>query len=176
MLLGSKMPAELDLFRTLKMLLVHDLVEVYAGDTRVYDTLVRKIDDGELMYDATKIANKMEREELAASKLFSILPEDLHDDFQGLFTEFEQVRTLEAKIAKVLDKIHPLLQSSVTDGKDYKECQSTYRGEMQLVKKHIDRLPEECQPIFVSMVTQLLDDAQKRGWLVNEESKGVVVA
>ena len=79
MLLGSKMPAELDVFRTLKMLLVHDLVEVYAGDTRVYDTLVRKIDDGELMYDATKIANKMEREESAASKLFSILPEDLHD-------------------------------------------------------------------------------------------------
>lgn len=172
MLLGNKMPAELDLFRTLKMLLVHDLVEVYAGDTRLYDTLVRI--DGELVYDATKIANKMEREASAASKLFSILPQDLYDEFHGLFSEFEQVMTLEAKIAKVLDKIHPLLQSSVTDGKDYKECQSTYSGEMQLVKKHIDRLPEECQPIFISMVRQLLDDAQKRGWLVNEESTGVV--
>ncbi len=169
MLLQKEAPIGLDFLRTLRMLLTHDLVEVYAGDTRLYDTLVVvpcMAGGTVLQYDEDKVANKKKCEQAAAAKLFSLLPADLCEEFSDLFREFEARETLEAKFAKALDKLHPLLQSSVTDGQDYRECGSTYSGEMQLLQDHFDCLPEKPRDFLWAMARKLLDDAKNKGWLV----------
>lgn len=85
----------IDIERTLKLVLVHDLVEIHAGDTCLFD-------------DAAK-ADQHEREALAASKLFALLPDDQSAHFRALWDEFESLATAEAKFAKAMDRLQPLL-------------------------------------------------------------------
>lgn len=92
----------IDTLKTLKMILIHDLVEIYAGDTFLFDKKRRR----------TKVA----RERRAAKKLFSKLPKDLQKEFTDLFNEFESGKTTESKIAKSLDKLQPVLQNMLSDG------------------------------------------------------------
>lgn len=80
--------SRLDLLKVIKMLLVHDLVEIDAGDTFAYDEEGHK--------------DKAEREEAAAERLFSLLPEDQRDEIYELWREFEDRRTPEAKFAAAL--------------------------------------------------------------------------
>ena len=85
----------IDVGHTLRLVLVHDLVEIYAGDTPPYD-------------DAAA-ADQRERETKAAGELFSILPADQADRLRRLWDEFEERRTPEARFAKALDRLQPLL-------------------------------------------------------------------
>ena len=89
-----------DCFKTLKIILVHDLIEIHTGDDWV--TTKEKKDD-------KRIAEKE-----AADKLFSILPVDLEKEFRGLWEEYDQGETIEAKIAKGLDKLSYSLQHSIS--------------------------------------------------------------
>lgn len=86
-----------DLLRVMKMLLVHDVVEIDAGDTFAYDA------DGHV--------DKEERERRAADRLFALLPDDLGADMRALWDEFESQGTPEARFATALDRLHPLLQN-----------------------------------------------------------------
>ena len=91
-----------DLDRALKMLIVHDVVEIDAGDTFAYDTAGN--------------VNKAERERAAADRLFGLLPPDLAHELRALWEEFEAFATPEARFANAVDRIQPLLQNLHTHG------------------------------------------------------------
>ncbi len=107
MLLGEYSNEELSCEKTICMCLVHDLVEVYAGDTYAYDEVGN--------------ASKREREVAAADKLFGMLPEDQAAYMRGLWDEFEEAKTPEARFAHTLDKIQPLMLNHETKGLAWKE-------------------------------------------------------
>jgi putative hydrolase of HD superfamily len=89
--------AGLDLLRVVKMALIHDVVEIDAGDTFVYD--------------AVGNADRREREERAAERIFSILPADLALEMRALWEEFEAQESAEARFATALDRFQPVLQN-----------------------------------------------------------------
>src|SRR5690606_28879866 len=93
---------DLDITKVLKMLLIHDLVEIYAGDTFCYDEKAN--------------LNKNQRELEAAERLFSILPPDQNQEFRDLWDEFEKRETPEALFAASLDRIQPLICNYLTGG------------------------------------------------------------
>ncbi len=84
-----------DVLHVMKMVLVHDVVEIDAGDT--------------YCYDAKGNEDKAQREQKAADRLFALLPEDQEKEFRGLWEEFEEKATPEAKFANALDRIQPML-------------------------------------------------------------------
>lgn len=93
---------KLDVLRVLKMLIVHDLVEIDAGDTFAYDTAA--------------MANQHEREVVAAERIFGLLPEDQAREFRGLWDEFEAKETPEAKFATAVDRFQPVLLNCRAQG------------------------------------------------------------
>jgi putative hydrolases of HD superfamily len=93
---------ECDLVRALQLMVVHDLVEIDAGDT--------------FAYDAAAQATKMAREVEAADRIFSLLPPDQASEFRALWEEFEAQRTVEARFAHAVDRIQPLLQNAHSGG------------------------------------------------------------
>ena len=99
----------IDLLHVISMVLIHDIVELDAGDTYAYDT------EGN--------ATKRERELAAAERIFSILPEDQAKYFRSLWDEFEEEETAEARFAHVLDNIQPMILNDASDGKAWKEHQ-----------------------------------------------------
>lgn len=106
------LPKELDYAKMLELALIHDLVEIYAGDTFTFD------------YEARK--DKKEREEKAAKKLFSILPKELEEKFHYLFDEYENRTSKEAQIVYSFDKLHPMMQVTMANGIDWKENKITF--------------------------------------------------
>lgn len=101
MTLAEYAPSGTDIDRAIKLCLTHDLVEVYAGDTFCYDTAGN--------------ADKNERENAAAQKLFSMLPPDQKEEFETLWQEFEENATNEARFANALDRMQPFLLNAETD-------------------------------------------------------------
>lgn len=97
----------IDIARTMMMCLIHDLVEIDAGDTYAYDEAAR--------------ASQAEREQAAKERIFSILPDDQRDDLQGLFEEFERGDTAESKFAHAMDNFQPLLLNDSNGGGDWIE-------------------------------------------------------
>ncbi len=97
---------KVDLFRVLQMALVHDMVEIYAGDTFCYDT--------------AGAADKHERETAAADRLFAILPPDQRDYYKELWREFESMETPDSRYAAAIDRIQPLLNNYLTNGHTWK--------------------------------------------------------
>lgn len=98
---------DIKLDKTIFMVLIHDLVEIDAGDTYAYD---------EKGYET-----KRQREELAAERVFGLLPEDQAKELRDLWEEFEECKTPEAKFANTLDKIQPLMLNDATDGRAWRE-------------------------------------------------------
>jgi len=98
---------ELDVLKVLKMLLTHDLVEIYAGDTFCYDK------EGNM--------NKRERETEAANKIFGILEDDKRDEFRSLWEEFEDMKTPEALFAASMDRLQPMINNLYNDGGTWKK-------------------------------------------------------
>lgn len=93
---------QLDVLRVLKMLLIHDLVEIDAGDTFAYDT--------------ARMAGQHEREARAAERIFGLLPPDQAVEFRALWDEFEARATPEARFAAAIDRFQPMLQNCLTEG------------------------------------------------------------
>lgn len=97
---------DLDILKVLGMVIVHDLVEIDAGDTFVYDEAAM---DG-----------KLDRERGAADRIFGLLPEDQANHFRALWDEFEERETPEARFAAALDRLQPVLLNVNTDGHAWK--------------------------------------------------------
>ena len=98
---------EVDISKVMLMCLIHDIVEIDAGDTYAYD------EEG--------LRTQKEREEKAKERIFSLLPEDQKREMSALFDEFEQYETPEARYAHALDNLQPLLLNDSNDGGDWKE-------------------------------------------------------
>jgi len=97
---------EIDLAKTMMMALIHDIVEIDAGDTYAYD--------------AEGLVTQKEREEMAARRIFGLLPADQGKELRALFDEFEAYETPEARFAHAMDNFQPLLLNNSNDGGDWK--------------------------------------------------------
>lgn len=98
---------EIDVLRTISMILIHDVVEIDAGDTYAYDENGKK--------------SQREREVKAAERLFGMLPKDQTVKFRNLWEEFEAQETKEAKFARTMDNIQPVVLNDASDGKSWVE-------------------------------------------------------
>lgn len=107
LLLSEYANEDIDVLRTVSMILIHDIVEIDAGDTYAYD------EEGK--------ATQREREQMAAERLFGMLPKDQGVRFRALWDEFEAAVTPEARFARAMDNIQPLMLNAATDGKAWRE-------------------------------------------------------
>ena len=138
MLLGEYANEKIDVLHVIKMVLIHDAVEIDAGDTYAYD------DKGN--------ETKREREEKAADRIFQILPENQAKEMRDLWEEFEEGKTPEAKFANALDRVQPIMLNDITGGRAWREHdvaasqvikrnQNTHLGSEELWK-HVEDLVE----------------------------------
>ena len=102
---------DFDVAKAMMMALIHDVVEIDAGDTYAYDTKA--------------LETQKEREEKAADRIFGILPADQRDALRALFDEFEAGVSPEARFAKVMDNFQPLLLNNSNGGADWREHRVT---------------------------------------------------
>ena len=130
----------------IKMLVVHDLVEVYAGDTFAYD------DKGN--------ASKEEREKEAADKLFSQIPPEQGAEIRSLWEEFDASETVDAKYAACLDRLQPFLHNTLTEGHSWKEGH-TRREQVEKRMKII----KDFMPAVYEWVDKNLDRGMEKCWL-----------
>lgn len=101
-----------DVLKVLKMVLIHDIVEIDAGDTFIYDT--------------TKSHDNTEEELVAAKRIFGLLPAEQAEEFIAIWTEFEEGITEEAKFARSMDRFEPLLQNTSNNGGTWREFNVGY--------------------------------------------------
>ena len=136
-----------DIGHVIKMCVVHDLIEIYAGDTFAYDV------KGNL--------DKAEREEKAADKLFALLPEEQGAYIRALWEEFDAMETADSKYAACLDRIQPFFHNTLTEGHTWVESGTTNRAavekRMSIVKKFM--------PSVYPWVEKNIDNAIAKGWL-----------
>lgn len=135
-----------DIGRVVKMCVVHDLVEIYAGDTFAYDV-------------AGNIGKK-EREDAAADKLFAQLPKDQGDLIRSLWEEFDAMETADAKYAACMDRLQPFFHNTLTDGFTWVES-GTNRD---VVEKRMAVI-KEFMPRVYEWIDSNIDHAIEVGWL-----------
>lgn len=135
-----------EISRVVKMLLLHDVVEIDAGDTFVYDVAA---------------SVEQEQKELeAAKRLFAMLPQDQGQPLLDLWLEFESAQTADAKFAKALDRIIPMLLNYHNQGQSWQEHGVT-RHQALTVNQKI----EFGSKALWTKAQQIIDDATKNGWL-----------
>ncbi|MGR5155737.1 HD domain-containing protein [Vibrio owensii] len=138
--------APIDIARVMKMLLIHDVVEIDAGDTFVYDVAASK--------------EQEEKELKAAERLFSMLPSDQGDELFSLWKEFEAAQSDDAKYAKALDRLIPMLLNYHNDGQSWKEHGVT-REQALTINKRI----EYGSVTLWDKAKELIEEATEKGWL-----------
>jgi putative hydrolase of HD superfamily len=136
-----------DLLRALKMVLVHDIVEIDAGDAALYDEAGN--------------ADKAERELAAADRLFSLLPPDQAEEIRDLWEEFEARTTPEARFARALDRVQPLLHNYHTGGRTWRELGVTAE---QVPAKNREVVFDGCSALG-EYVVNLIADGVAKGYL-----------
>jgi putative hydrolases of HD superfamily len=144
--LAEYAPPGTDIGRVIKMLLVHDLVEIDAGDT--------------FCYDVQGYLSKAEREVEAANRLFGMLPTQQEQELRMLWDEFEEQNTQDAKFAAVLDRIQPFLHNQKTEGGTWK----IHGISREQVMKRMAPV-ETGAPKLWAFVLQLIDDCVASGYL-----------
>jgi putative hydrolase of HD superfamily len=112
MILSEYSNDAIDIQKVIAMAIIHDLVEIYAGDTFIYDEQAK--------------VDQQEREKSASEKIFGLLPEDQRNHFLKLWNEFEEKSTPESKFARSIDRIVALLLNLKSNGKTWKEHQIDY--------------------------------------------------
>ncbi|MCD6353851.1 MAG: HD domain-containing protein [Proteobacteria bacterium] len=146
LLLSEYSDEDVDLFQALKIALVHDIVEIDAGDTYCYDNITA--------------LDKFEREKKAANRIFGILPQDQENQMQELWEEFEAGVTPESKFARSLDCLLPLLHNYCTEGKSWKEHGIT----RDQVIDHTIKIQDISSTLW-DFVRSTIDDAVAKGYL-----------
>ena len=146
LLLEHAQAKNIDILRVVTMLLVHDLVEIDAGDT--------------FCYDKAGNMDKLERETKAADRIFNLLPEDQAAYLRELWDEFEARQTAESRFAAAMDRLQPLLHNYNTEGGTWKEH-----------RIHKKQVIERNHPIAFGSATlwdfaaDMIDDAVVKGYL-----------
>ena len=139
----------IDSLRVLHMVLVHDIVEIDAGDTYCYDEIA--------------VRDQKVREQEAATRIFGILPDGQAREFRELWDEFECRETPEAKFAHALDRLQPLLHNYHTQGKSWLEHGvrvDQVLDRNRVIKDGSERLWREAE--------RMINDATGKGWLARE--------
>lgn len=135
-----------DVGRAVQMCVVHDLVEIIAGDT--------------FAYDAEGNSHKEEREKAAADQLFRMLPADQGSMVRGFWEEFDAMETADARYAACMDRLQPFLHNMLTDGHTWVEnatCRSMVEERMKVIKDFMPRVYD--------WVSDNIDNAVAKGWL-----------
>ena len=110
--LAGHSDAPIDVLKVVKMVLIHDIVEIDAGDVFIYDTL--------------KSHDNTDEERIAANRIFGLLPKNQAEELISIWEEFEAGETNEAKFAKAMDRLEPLLQNTSNNGGTWKEFGVNY--------------------------------------------------
>ena len=150
-LLAEHAAEPVDVARVVQMLLLHDLVEIDAGDTFIYDPAGQ--------------ADKSARERAAAARLFGTLPADQGDELAALWEEFEARQTPEARFAASLDRLLPMLHNLWCDGKSWQEHDIRLS---QVIEVNQDMA--EGAPALWAHIRPLIEDAADRGLLARDSS------
>ena len=132
--------------RAIKMCVVHDLIEIYAGDT--------------FAYDVSGNASKADRENEAADRLFTQLPSEQGAEIRALWEEFDAMETTDAKYAACLDRIQPFLHNTLTEGHTWRDggaVRSQVEKRMTVVR--------EFMPEVYKWISSNLDRSVERGWI-----------
>ena len=148
-LLSEYSNEKIDLVKVITMVLIHDIVEIDAGDTYAYDAVGNQ--------------SKREREVKAADRIFNILPEDQAKKFRQLWEEFEAYETPEAKFAHVCDNVQPLMLNDATDGLAWRE----HDVKKSQVLQRNSRTGEGSQ-VMMEYINKILDKNVESGNLKDE--------
>lgn len=135
---------EFDVTKAMMMALIHDIVEIDAGDTYAYDTEALK--------------TREERESKAADRIYGMLPKEQAEELKALFFEFEAGETPEAKFARVMDNFQPLLLNDLNNGEDWRQHQVKKE---QVVKRQNKSKPGSVEIWEYTM--GLIDENVKKG-------------
>ena len=145
-LLAEYTREKVDLLKVIKMVLMHDIVEIDAGDTYCYDEQAK--------------LDKREREEKCANRIFSLLPEEQAKEMYELWEEFECMETTEEKYAAALDRIQPVLLNYTSEGLSWKR----HSISKEQVLERNSRIQNSSDELW-EYVKSLIDDAVKKGYL-----------
>ena len=146
MVLSEYANEDVDICKVIKMLLVHDLVEIYAGDTFCYDVVGN--------------SDKKERELKAADKIFGMLSEEKGIEMRQLWEEFEEMKTKEAFFAASMDRLEPIFSNYFSGGGTWVK----YNISKAEVHKRIAPLKESSDELW-EFAINLIDDAVARGYI-----------
>lgn len=146
LLLSEYANEPVDVGHVLKLLLVHDIVEIDAGDTYIYDTAGH--------------ADKAEREQRAADRIFGLLPPGQQAELRALWDEFEAQETPEARFANTLDRLQPLLHNYYTEGAAWRE----HGISRSQVYERNERTARGSQALW-DYAKALIDEAVAKGYL-----------
>lgn len=150
LVLGEHSDDDIDLARVVAMVVLHDLVEIDAGDTYAYD---------EAGY-ATKVA----REQEAADRLFGLLPHDQGSHLRGLWEEYEAAQTPDARFANALDRLQPVLLNHATDG----ETWAAHGVTADRVRARNSVIAQGSAGLWAAALARI-DDAVAKGWISEAE-------
>ena len=141
---------EIDILKTISMILIHDVIEIDAGDTYAYDDEAKK--------------TQKERELKAADRIFAMLPEDQQAKFRALWDEFEAAETKEAKFARTMDNIQPMMLNNATDGIRWKE-----KGvRLSQVLKRNERTPKGSEELWEYAYEKMLKPNVESGKIIDD--------
>ena len=138
--------APINVSRVMAMLLLHDLVEIDCGDTPLFDV------------DAA--VTQPDREKIAADRIYGLLPEDQRSCYQALWCEFEEAQTADAKFAKALDRLQPILLNHAVGGGTWTD----YGVEEALERSLTSRIADG-SPALWTVADAVIRDAVANGWL-----------
>lgn len=130
----AKNKDKIDLLRVIRMLSIHDLVEIYAGDTFIFDEALME--------------GKFEREKIAAKKIFGILDDTMAQEFYQLWIEFEEEKTEDAIFACSIDRIMPYILNSYTKAKSWTEAGVTVTQVKNIIEEAVKKSSNEMGELF----------------------------
>jgi putative hydrolase of HD superfamily len=136
----------IDVLKVVKMVLIHDIVEIDAGDTFIYDTHKNHVNT--------------DQERLAANRIFGLLPQEQSKEFIAVWEEFEAGLTPEAKFARTMDRLEPLLQNTSNNGGTWKEFDVDYNKVFEKKK-----IINEGSTTIWKYAEKLIDESVEKGIL-----------
>lgn len=139
-----------DIGKVMLMCLIHDIVEIEAGDTYAYDEERKK--------------TQADREAAAKEHLFGMLPEDQAIELKALFEEFEEFKTPEAKFARTMDNLQPIMLNNSNGGNDWKAHKVTAKQ----VHERQDKSALGSNKIFDEVINEIIEKHVKNGNLISE--------
>ena len=151
MLLSEYANDKIDMLKTVGMLLIHDIVEIDAGDTYAYD-------------EAGK-ATQHEREQKAAERIYGLLPKEQGEPLLELWEEFEAQQTPEAKFAHTMDNIQPMLLNDASEGLSWRE----HGVKLSQILKRNERTAQGSQQIWAYALNNILKKNVENGKIIDDE-------